>query len=722
MGLICQLRLGVRSVGSVSEMVGKWYGAVGYKRDALGKMHSEFGSGPRRQKTMRDAAAQTRVLAQETTKTNQALDIISLKRRVKKLEKKANKKTHKLNRLYKIGFSRRIETSDEASLGDQEDASKQRRILDNLDADEGVTLVDETQRRNDLDMFNIGVLDDKEVVAEKEVSNVDPVTTAGEVVTTVGVEVSAAATTLIISMDDITLAKALAALKSAKPMVKEPSVSIRAASTLPKVSVVSTTSTTVTKTTKAKGIVMKEPDETTIRTTTTKDQIMIDEEVAINLEAQLQAELEEEERLALKDRAEGSKTRVERSSKRAGEELEYDKSKKQKLDNKVEAEEDNDQEEVEMKMYMKIVFDDEKLVKAKYGNTRPEEAYEKVLWGDLKMKSYLDTLERLGYVMPYALGVSLILNSLNKNYDQFVQNYNMHSIGKAIAELHAMLKLHEKGIPKKAETPDVLAIREGKIQKDKKKPQGAKGKDKGKNKLAYAPKPKIPPPPKRDNLAKDFVCHYCKEGLRESEKLKHGALSLYVGNGMCATIEAIGSFDLVLPSGLMIVLDKCHYAPTISRGVVLISHLVNNSYIHTFTNYGIFVSKDNVFYFIAIPHDGHEKALKFSCLRVWGCEALVKQDTPNKLDPRSIKCIFVGYPKETTGYYFYYPLENMIFVARNAEFFENSLMVQEASGSRRLLESSRSDEGLELIQKEDTQPFKNTSKVRNEVTPIKVEP
>ncbi|GJW22776.1 hypothetical protein Tco_0033398 [Tanacetum coccineum] len=105
----------------------------------------------------------------------------------------------------------------------------------------------------------------------------------------------------------------------------------------------------------------------------------------------------------------------------------------------------------------------------------------------LKMKSYLDTLERLSYAIPNELGVSLILNSLNKDYDQFVQNYNMHSIGKTITELHVMLKLYEKGILKKAETPDVLAIREGKIQKDKGKPRWAKGKDKGKNKLAYAP-------------------------------------------------------------------------------------------------------------------------------------------------------------------------------------------------------------------------------------------
>ncbi|GJT96976.1 retrotransposon protein, putative, ty1-copia subclass [Tanacetum coccineum] len=172
------------------------------------------------------------------------------------------------------------------------------------------------------------------------------------------------------------------------------------------------------------------------------------------------------------------------------------------------------------------------------------------------------------------------------DYDQFIQNYNMHSMGKMIAELHAILKLHNKGIPKKAETPAVLAIREGKIHKDKRKLRGAKDKDKEKNKLAYAP-----------TTARRW-------GLRRSKKLKLRALSLYMGNGMRAAVEAIGSFDLILPSGLIIVLDNCHFAPTVTRGVVSISCLVKNGYIHTSTNYGISVSKDNVFYFSAILHDG----------------------------------------------------------------------------------------------------------------------
>ncbi|GJR78951.1 retrotransposon protein, putative, ty1-copia subclass [Tanacetum coccineum] len=99
----------------------------------------------------------------------------------------------------------------------------------------------------------------------------------------------------------------------------------------------------------------------------------------------------------------------------------------------------------------------------------------------------------------------------------------------------------------------------------------------------------------------------------------------------------------------------------------------------------------------------HGQAPKLSYLKVWGCEALVKRDTltkPDKLEPRSIKCIFIGYPKETMGYSFYYPPENKVLVARNAEFLENSLINQEASGSL---------EDLEIIQEEDTHPSIDTS-------------
>ncbi|GJU77420.1 hypothetical protein Tco_1274490 [Tanacetum coccineum] len=54
----------------------------------------------------------------------------------------------------------------------------------------------------------------------------------------------------------------------------------------------------------------------------------------------------------------GSETRTEESSKRAGDELESDMLKKQKIDEHLEVEKD-DQEEAEMKRNIEIVKDDE---------------------------------------------------------------------------------------------------------------------------------------------------------------------------------------------------------------------------------------------------------------------------------------------------------------------------------------------------------------------------
>ncbi|GJX00207.1 hypothetical protein Tco_0184120 [Tanacetum coccineum] len=67
-----------------------------------------------------------------------------------------------------------------------------------------------------------------------------------------------------------------------------------------------------------------------------------------------------------------SKTRAEGSSKRAGDEFKSDNSKKQKID-----EHNINREDLETLW---------KLVKAKHGNTRLEDDYERVLWGDIKIQ------------------------------------------------------------------------------------------------------------------------------------------------------------------------------------------------------------------------------------------------------------------------------------------------------------------------------------------------
>ncbi|GJR45726.1 putative ribonuclease H-like domain-containing protein [Tanacetum coccineum] len=398
------------------------------------------------------------------------LKIASLKRRVKKLEKKDRKRTHKLKRLYKVGLSTRVVSSEDEGLGGQEDASKQGRKIHDIDADKDITL----ENVHDADMFGVHDLDGEEVFVESEEHVVHAATTTSTIV-------SAA----IITEVDITLAQVLAALKSVKPKV----------STAATITTAATIITPASTRPREKRIVINDqeptPTPTPIVSSPQSSQVKIETnyELAQRLQAKEQEELtikekakpfqqllekrrkyfvakrEEEKRnrpptkaqqrslmsTYLKHKArwkpkdlksksftniqelfdkamkkvntfvdmdtklmEGSEVRVEGSEtiaqesslKRVGDELEQEKAKKQKID--------DDQEEAEMKELMEIIPDEEevvvdaiplatkppsimlrefdredletlwKLVKAKHGYTRPEEGYERVLWGDLK--------------------------------------------------------------------------------------------------------------------------------------------------------------------------------------------------------------------------------------------------------------------------------------------------------------------------------------------------
>ena len=80
------------------------------------------------------------------------------------------------------------------------------------------------------------------------------------------------------------------------------------------------------------------------------------------------------------------------------------------------------------------------------------------------------------------------------------------------------------------------------------------------------------------------------------------------------------------------------------------------------------------------------KTPNLSFLKIWGCEAYVKCQILDKLAPKSNKCLFMGYPKETKGYYFYNASENKVFVARNGVFMEREHISKGTSGSRVQLE------------------------------------
>ncbi|GJR25469.1 hypothetical protein Tco_1101701 [Tanacetum coccineum] len=330
---------------------------------------------------------QRRVLDLEKTKTTKQNEITSLKRRVKKLEQKKRSRNHRLKRLHKVD----------------------------------ITMVNV---QDDAEMFDVNTLTGDVVFIEQEV----------------------AAKHVNLTIDEVTLAQALTYLKSVKPKVK--GVGIQEPST------------TTTKTTNSsqqpsqdngKGIMVEEP----VKTMKKKDLIRIDEEIA----KRLQAKFDEEERLAReKDEANKMFDRafkrvntfvdfktdlVEGSSKRAGEELEQESTKKQKVDEDKDTAELQslmevipDEEEVAIdvvplatkpptivdwkihkegkKSYYQIVRADGKsqiyrvislmlksfsredlqdlykLVKAKYKSTRPVEDLDLVLWSDLKTIALLE--------------------------------------------------------------------------------------------------------------------------------------------------------------------------------------------------------------------------------------------------------------------------------------------------------------------------------------------
>nr|GEW13832.1 hypothetical protein [Tanacetum cinerariifolium] len=311
-----------------------------------------------------------------------------------------------------------------------------------------------------------------------------------------------------------------------------------------------------------------------------------------------------------------------------------------------------------------------------------------------------------------------------------------------------------------------------------------------------------------------YICN-TTQGLKRKRKLKHRDLNLYVGNGMRAAVEAIGSFDLILPNGLVIVLDNCHYAPSITRdmqnlypnvsSIYIVSNKrakltldstylwhcrldhVNKKHIKKLQCDGILqptndesfdkckscisgkmarkpfphqveiakellglihadlcgpfrtVSREGASYFVSFIDDfsrygyaylmkhKHEsdrggKYLSHEFIDHMKSCGIVSQLTPpytpkhNRVSERRNQTLlemvrsmmnsttlpnsFWGHAlefatrilnMEMIGYYFYNPHENRIFVTCYAEFFENSLNLEEASGSYGLLEASESD-------------------------------
>nr|GEV13597.1 hypothetical protein [Tanacetum cinerariifolium] len=278
------------------------------------------------------------------------------------LQEQRKSRSGGLQRLKKIGSGRRVKSPMEKDgLGAQEDASKQGRMIREIDQNTEIALDDETQgRTNDDEMFGVDDLAGEEVVIE----------------TTTGVKDSAPLTADL-TEDEVIMAQALDALKSTKPRVvvheKEMSTTIPGVATIV---------TNVVLTLRAKGIVFHKQKQSQIPTVSSlkdkgqakmiepevpikkKDQMRIDEEYARKLEAEEQEaersfdeikELFDKEMTKVNDFIAMNSEAQESSTKRTAEHFESDISKKQKVDENFEPVIDDSEE---LKKCIEIVPDD----------------------------------------------------------------------------------------------------------------------------------------------------------------------------------------------------------------------------------------------------------------------------------------------------------------------------------------------------------------------------
>ena len=94
------------------------------------------------------------------------------------------------------------------------------------------------------------------------------------------------------------------------------------------------------------------------------------------------------------------------------------------------------------------------------------------------------------------------------------------------------------------------------------------------------------------------------------------------------------------------------------------------------------------------------------CFLKFGAAMLMwKKFQPDKLKPKSEKCVFIEYPKVTIGYTFYHRSEGKISVAKFGSFLEKEFLSKEVSGRKVELD----EVVVPSLELESSTPGKNAS-------------
>src|SRR3954464_5698085 len=264
----------------------------------------------------------------------------------------------------------------------------------------------------------------------------------------------------------------------------------------------------------------------------------------------------------------------------------------------------------------------------------------------VKMFGYVQHLNALECQIPDELAVDRVLQSLPPSYKGFVLNYNMQGMTKTPSELFAMLKSAE--VDMKKEHVVFVVNKTTEFKRSSRRDKGKKGSPKKDGKSVVVPHKAPKPKPgvecfyckgeghwkcncpkylkdkkagkvgKRDGGIFDIhivdlfltsagntswildtgsVAHISNsaKGLRNKIHLLRDEVTMRVGNDCQVEVLAVGTMHLSLPSGLVLVLNKCYYVPALSVNIVSVPCLKQDHYSFSDT-IGCSIYKDEVFY------------------------------------------------------------------------------------------------------------------------------
>ncbi|GKB09927.1 retrotransposon protein, putative, ty1-copia subclass [Tanacetum coccineum] len=285
----------------------------------------------------------------------------------------------------------------------------------------------------------------------------------------------------------------------------------------------------------------------------------------------------------------------------------------------------------------------------------------------LEMKGYFDRLESLNMVFDAKLSINIILSGLPADYNLVVPRKAAQGKSDRGSKRKAEFEIAPTSDPKEAMCFYCNTNRHWKRS--------------------------------CPNYLKDFKDGKVKKGSHSGSKgsrmLKHGKLNLVMENRKIKPIQGLEKYEAHAKDWTSPCKDIYEFVECISHNGNVILNVVSSNELDKsklcprYSRIG-HVNKIRI---AQLQKDGVLESFDFKSDDV--CESCLldkmtkspftgscEREAQDKLEARSEKCLFVGYPEESFGYLFYRPKDNVVFVARRGTFLEREMISKEDNGSK----------------------------------------